>query len=113
MAFFRNFMEVLGTAIDGVGVFIIVAGACRATARFLQRRDAEGGASYQLFRLDLGKAIILGLEFMIAGDIIRTVAVSTTLENVAVLGLIILIRTFLSMALELEMYGRWPWQRAE
>jgi uncharacterized membrane protein len=111
MAFFRDLMEVLGTAIDGVGVIIIVAGALIASVRFLRRRGAE--ASYQLFRLDLGKAILLGLEFLIAGDIIRTVAVSTTLENVTVLGLIVFIRTFLSFALELEMYGRWPWQRGE
>ena len=57
-----------------------------------------------------GRSIILGLEFLIAGDIIRTVVVADTLENVAVLGLIILIRTFLSVTLHLEVEGRWPWQ---
>ncbi|MEO7863250.1 MAG: DUF1622 domain-containing protein, partial [Nitrospirales bacterium] len=57
----------------------------------------------------LGRAIVLGLEFLVAGDIIRTVVVAPTLANVVVLGLIVLIRTFLSMALELELEGRWPW----
>ena len=57
-----------------------------------------------------GRSIILGLEFLIAGDIIRTVVVADTLENVAILGLIILMRTFLSITLHLEIEGRWPWQ---
>jgi len=69
--------------------------------------------AYSMYRQDLGRAILLGLEFLVAGDIIRTVVVSPTLDNVLVLGLIVLIRTFLSMALQLEVEGRWPWQRAE
>jgi len=71
------------------------------------------GQPYRLFRQDLGRAILLGLEFLIAGDIIRTVVVAPTLENVLILGLIVLIRTFLSIALQLEVEGRWPWQHAE
>jgi uncharacterized membrane protein len=59
----------------------------------------------------VGRAILLGLEFLIAGDLIRTVLVETTMENVAVLGLIVLIRTFLSIALEVELEGCWPWRR--
>jgi uncharacterized membrane protein len=58
----------------------------------------------------LGQSILLGLEFLVAADIIRTVAVSPTLESVTVLAAIILIRTFLSFSLELEITGRWPWQ---
>ena len=58
----------------------------------------------------MGRSIILGLEFLIAGDIVRTVIVADTFENVAVLGLIILIRAFLSVTLHLEVEGRWPWQ---
>lgn len=58
----------------------------------------------------MGKSILLGLEVLIAADIIRTVAVSPTIESVAVLGLIVLVRTFLSFSLEVELYGRWPWQ---
>lgn len=104
-------MEGIGTAVDAVGVIIIVAGALLATGRFCLRRGGDPGASYRLYRQDLGRAILLGLEFLIAGDIIRTVVVAPTLENVIVLGLIVLVRTFLSMTLQLELEGRWPWQK--
>jgi uncharacterized membrane protein len=60
----------------------------------------------------VGRALLLGLEFLIAGDIIRTVVVAPTLQNVMVLGMIVLIRTFLSLSLQLEIEGKLPWQRA-
>jgi uncharacterized membrane protein len=63
------------------------------------------------YRQNLGRAILLGLELLVAGDIIKTVAVSPTLQNMAVLGAIVIIRTFLSFSLELEINGRWPWQQ--
>jgi len=112
MGYYRELMEGIGTAIDAVGVLVIVVGALLATGRFLFRRQEEAGNSYRLYRQSLGRAILLGLEFLVAGDIIRTVAVAPTLDNVLILGLIVLIRTFLSMALQLEVDGRWPWQRA-
>jgi uncharacterized membrane protein len=59
----------------------------------------------------MGKAILLGLELLVAADIIRTVAVSPTIQNVLTLGLVVLIRTFLSISLQVELEGRWPWQR--
>jgi len=113
MAYYREVMDGVGRAIDAVGVLVIVAGAVLATGRFFARRHGSAGKSYRLYRQDLGRAILLGLEFLIAGDIIRTVVVAPTLENIVILGLIVLIRTFLSMALQLEVEGRWPWQRAE
>ena len=109
---YRLLMGNVGTGIDGAGVVVIVLGAILATGRFVFRRQREVGKSYQVYRQDLGRAILLGLEFLIAGDIIRTVVVAPTMENVAILGLIVLIRTFLSMALQLELEGRWPWQPA-
>lgn len=112
MEYYREVMEYIGTAVDAAGVFIIVVGALLATGRFLLRRQDQTGGSYRLYRQDLGRAILLGLEFLVAADIIRTVVVSPTLEHVIVLGLIVLIRTFLSIALQLELEGRWPWQRA-
>ena len=112
MKYYRELMEYIGTAVDAAGVFIIVVGALLATGRFLLRRQDQAGGSYRLYRQDLGRAILLGLEVLVAADIIRTVAVAPTLENVLILGLIVLIRTFLSMALQLELEGRWPWQRA-
>ena len=113
MAFYRELMGGIGMAVDAIGVLVIVVGAMIATGRFLVSRHGEAGQPYRLFRQELGRAILLGLEFLIAGDIIRTVVVAPTLENVMILGLIVLIRTFLSMALQLEVEGRWPWQHAE
>jgi uncharacterized membrane protein len=107
---FKGFLEWVGIGIDSAGVVIIVIGALYATSIFLRNQQAEG--SYRLYRQSLGRAILLGLEFLVAGDIIRTVAVAPTPTNVGVLAGIILIRTFLSAALELEIEGRWPWEKA-
>jgi uncharacterized membrane protein len=109
MVRFREIMDVVGTAVDTAGVSVIVIGALIATMRFLSQRRGEPSL-FRLYRQDVGRAILLGLEFLVAGDIIRTVVVDPTFNNVIVLGLIVLIRTFLSMSLQLELEGRWPWQ---
>ena len=114
MEYFRHIMEVVGTSVDGVGVFIVAAGMVAATIRLLLRVRDRGdatGSYYSLYRQDVGRAILLGLEFLIAGDIIRTVVVAPTLQNVIVLGVIVLIRTFLSLSLQLEIEGKLPWRR--
>lgn len=103
-------MELIGTSVDGVGVFIVAGGMLVATARLATRRAKETGNYYSLYRQDVGRAILLGLEFLIAGDIIRTVVVAPTLQNVVVLGIIVLIRTFLSLSLQLEIEGKLPWR---
>jgi uncharacterized membrane protein len=110
MEYFRHIMEVVGTSVDGVGVFIVAGGMVVATLRLATRRAHDTGNYYSLYRQDVGRAILLGLEFLIAGDIIRTVVVAPTLQNVVVLGLIVLIRTFLSLSLQLEIEGKLPWQ---
>jgi uncharacterized membrane protein len=110
---FREFMDVVGTAVDGVGVLLVVLGMGLASWRFLAGTQQVAGRSYVVYRQDVGRAILLGLEFLVAGDIIRTVVVDPTLNNVLVLGVIVVIRTFLSMALQLELRGRWPWQGGE
>jgi len=107
---FREIMDVVGTAVDTAGVSVIVIGALIASTRFLFQRRGETSILFRLYRQDMGRAILLGLEFLVAGDIIRTVVVDPTFDNVIVLGLIVLIRTFLSMSLQLELEGRWPWQ---
>lgn len=96
------------------GIAIIAAGAFGTLIIFLVAllKGADRDKAVANFRSSLGRAILLGLEFLVAADIIRTVAVQPSLENVAVLGLIILIRTFLSFSLEVELDGRWPWARA-
>jgi uncharacterized membrane protein len=109
--YFRHIMEIVGTSVDAVGVFIVAGGMLVATARLAVRRAHRTGNYYSLYRQDVGRAILLGLEFLIAGDIIRTVVVAPTLQNVVVLGLIVLIRTFLSLSLQLEIEGKLPWWR--
>src|SRR5437762_10283640 len=106
-------MEIIGTAVDGVGVFIVAAGAVVATARLMVRRSHNIVNYYSSYMQDIGRAILLGLEFLIAGDIIRTVVVAPTIQNVLVLGLIVLIRTFLSLSLQLEIEGKLPWCREQ
>ena len=108
---FRSFVEIAGAALDAAGVLVVVGGAVVATARLLVQRLRGIGEYYRGFRQDLGRAIVLGLEFLIAGDIIRTVVVAPTMQNVLVLGLIVLIRTFLSLSLQLEIEGKLPWSR--
>jgi uncharacterized membrane protein len=101
-------------AIDLAGVGIIAVGVViGALAGVLHLfRGGTRAESFYVARHRIGSAILLGLEFLVAGDIIRTVAVDFTLEAIAGLAAIILIRTFLSFALEVEMMGRWPWQAA-
>ena len=105
--------EPITRAVEFVGVAIILLGAAAATARFLMRwRGASIEVAYREYRQNLGRAILLGLEFLVAGDIINTVAIAPSLESVAVLAGIVAIRTFLSFSLEVEIEGRWPWARA-
>ena len=108
----ENLIETIGLIIDLIGVGVIVGGAALATVGFVRRlRVGTMSDAYVLYRVSLGRAILLGLEFLVAGDIIRTVAITPTFESVGVLALIVLVRTFLSFALEVELEGRWPWQR--
>jgi len=110
MPTFRETVETVGLAIDGIGVFVIVLGIVIATARYFTS-GRQVPEPYRRLRQDLGHGILLGLELLIAADIIRTVAITPTLDGVIVLGLIVLIRTFLSVALQVEIEGRWPWRR--
>lgn len=106
--------ETLMGVIEAAGIGIIALGLLAATGAFLVemgRRRTSFDAIYDRYRRRLGQAILLGLELLVAADIIGTVAVEPTLRSVAVLGLIVLVRTFLSMALEVEMDGRLPWKR--
>ena len=108
---FSDYISIAGYAIEAMGVLTVVLGSCVSSYLFMRTfRQLPEGIAYRNYRRQLGRSIILGLEFLIAGDIIRTVVVANTLENVAILGLIILIRTFLSVTLHLEIEGRWPWQ---
>ncbi|MDQ6915727.1 MAG: DUF1622 domain-containing protein [Actinomycetota bacterium] len=109
---FKDWVDVVGKCIDGAGVVIVVVGLAIASAIFLSRafRSRELDQDYRAYRQGLGRAILLGLEFLVAADIIRTVAVSPSFRGAGVLAVIVVIRTFLSMALQVEIDGRWPWQ---
>lgn len=109
---FTETVETFGKIVDLAGVVAIVVGIVIATVIFLGRvrhRDNYRDA-YVGYRQHLGRALLLGLELLVAADIIRTIAIEPTLESVGVLAGIVLIRTFLSFALELEVSGRFPWQ---
>ena len=108
---YLHIVENAGKTIDVVGVAVIAAGAVLAAGGAIGRVLRRTGDAYKVFRQQLGRSILLGLEFLVAADIIRTVAVEPTLQSVGVLAGIVLIRTFLSFSLELEITGRWPWQK--
>ncbi|MDF2177847.1 DUF1622 domain-containing protein [Aliiglaciecola sp. CAU 1673] len=111
---FVNWITLIGYSIEAFGVIVIVVGALVSTVHFLRGyRLLPQGQAYQCYRQNIGRSIILGLEFLIAGDIIRTVVVADSLENLMILGLIILIRAFLGLMLHLEVEGSWPWKQQQ
>jgi uncharacterized membrane protein len=99
--------------LEAAGTTVILVGALVSSAAFLWRfaRGVDPEQRFGHFRTSLGRSILLGLEFLVAADIVNTVAIDPTLDSLAVLAGIVLVRTFLSFALEVELEGRWPWQR--
>ncbi|QYG93191.1 DUF1622 domain-containing protein [Iamia sp. SCSIO 61187] len=111
---FEDAMEAVGKAMDAAGVAVIVVGVVAAGATSLwQLRRSTAAEVYRSLRQRVGRAILLGLEVLVAADIIRTVAVSPTLESAGSLAIIVAIRTALSFSLEVELEGHWPWQAQE
>ena len=110
----KSTVEAVGTAVDVAGVVAIDLGAFITMVMFGYRvlQRAELRSAYRSYRHGLGRAILLGLELLVAGDIIRTVAIAPTFTSVGVLALIVLVRTFLSFSLEVELEGRWRWQKS-
>jgi uncharacterized membrane protein len=96
--------------IEGLAVAVIVIAIVDGAVRYVAHLNARAGDVYQFFKVRLVKSLLLGLELLVAADIVRTVAEDATLLNVAVLGAIVFVRTFLSWSLVVEMEGRWPWQ---
>lgn len=107
-------IEFIAAAFELAGVGIIVVGFAASVVRGARAWPAQGASgAYAGIRSTFGRSILLGLEVLVAGDIIRTVALQPTLANLAVLGLLVMIRTFLAWSLEVEIDGRWPWKRAQ
>jgi len=107
-------MHLIAIAIEVAGVGIIVVSAIAAALLYLGQgvRGQSWNRAYEGFRANLGRGILLGLELLVAADIIGTVAVTPSFESLGVLAVIVLIRTFLSFSLEVEIEGRWPWRRS-
>jgi uncharacterized membrane protein len=106
-------IEIFAWAIEILAVVIIVAAIFYAVGRYFWQALTHSDVKdrhYEQLKVSLGKSLLLGLEILVAADIVRTVALEATLESVVVLGLLVLIRTFLSWALVVEIEGRWPWQ---
>lgn len=105
-------IEVFAWAIEILAVVIIITAIFTSMARYLwhKRGGSEVADPYTQLKISLGKSLLLGLEILVAADIVRTVALEATLESILVLGLLVVIRTFLSWALVVEIEGRWPWR---
>ncbi len=102
----------LAVAIEGVAVLVIVFGLLIAVARTVIHRAREGGwfGSYADLRKSIGRTLLIGLDFLLAAEIIRSVMAGETMYAAATLGIIVVVRIFLSIAIDMEIKGRWPWQ---
>jgi uncharacterized membrane protein len=112
--FVIEIIEIIGVIIDIFGVVIIVGGLTWGSWVFFTRRITDTAVreqEYRKYKVRIARTLILGLEILVAADIIKTVAIEATIENVAVLAFLVLVRTFLSWTLVVEIEGHWPWQR--
>lgn len=105
-------IEFIATAIDVLGVLVIVLGTMMAIGMVIFWRlfGKPTGDRYTTFRIVMGRGMLIGLEVLLAADVIKTVALEPNFSNLGALGLLVLIRTFLSWTLTVELTGRWPWQ---
>lgn len=113
----ENILEMIGVAFDILGVCVICIGIILAFIRYFRHNSQTDELTtpnpYRHLKIDIGLALLLGLEILVAADIIKTVALEPTFNSLGVLGLLVIIRTFLSWTLVLEIEGRWPWQGSE
>ena len=107
----RELIEIAAEGIEVMAVVIIVIAIVHGSIRFILSITKKPENAYELYKNHLGKGLLLGLEFLVAADVIRTVVLEPTLQNVMILGLLVVIRTFLSWSLVVEIEGNWPWRR--
>lgn len=110
----QSAIETIALLIEAIGVLVIAAGCCWSLVRYIRdiaQPESDRDAAYGRLRQNLGMKILLGLEILVAADIIGTVVTEPTMESVLILAVIVLIRTFLSMSIEVELEGRFPWQQ--
>ena len=108
----HTLIEIGAAAIEAMAVVLIAGAFLWGSIAFLLNTIRHASKAYQTYKLFLCRALSLGLEFLVAADVIRTVTTATTFTNIGFLAALILIRTFLSWSLAIEMDGRWPWQPA-
>jgi uncharacterized membrane protein len=109
---FHTVIDVGASAVEAMGVLVILCAFFWASARFVVHAREQVGHRYERYKLALGRALSLGLEFLVAADVIKTVTTAPSFTNIGVLAAVIVTRTFLSWSLAVEMEGRWPWQPA-
>jgi uncharacterized membrane protein len=109
----KIYIQDVARFIEAAGVLTLVLGTFIALLKYLFTMQGQKPRSYKILRQELGKAILLGLEILVAGDIISTVVTEPTMERVLVLGIIVLIRTFLSLSIQVEIDGKFPWQKEQ
>lgn len=102
-------IKLIGVGIEAFGVLIIVTGIIYSTYLFVSR--AGGAREYDDYKIRIGRSLLLGLELLVAADIVKTIAIELTFTSLGLLGGLVIVRTFLSWTLVLEIEGRWPWQR--
>ena len=110
----EEIIALVGLAIEALGGLVIVLGIISATIKYLTMHDNKPGQNiYVRYKVDIGRSLLVGLEILVAADIIETLAFELSFRSVGVLAVLIIIRTFLSWVLLLEVEGRWPWQPGE
>ncbi|OUL62407.1 DUF1622 domain-containing protein [Flavobacterium sp. AJR] len=109
----KIYIEYVAKGIEITGIITIIIGIVLAMGKFIFSLQGTTLRSYKILRQELGKGILLGLEILVAGDIIGTVVTEPTMDRVLSLGVIVLIRTFLSLSLEVEIEGKFPWQKSK
>jgi uncharacterized membrane protein len=110
--YIHGIAEWLALAVEGGGIAVIILGFVYAFIHGLVGRKHQGSweGIYEELRKDIGRTLLLGLEFLLAAEIVRSIMIGEELNSVLILGLVVVIRTFLSISLEMEINGRWPWQ---
>ena len=107
----REAIEFAARGIEALAVAIIVVAIVHGSIKFLLSLALKPEDAYERYKTQLGKGLLLGLEFLVAADVVRTVVLEPNLQNVMILGLLVVIRTFLSWSLVVEIEGSWPWRR--
>ena len=111
MTHVSEWVELAATGVEVLAVAIMLVVILVGTVSWLAHSAKQVQKGYERYRVMLGKALLVGLELLVAADIIRTVAIETTLMNMATLAILVVIRTFLGWSLSVEIEGRWPWQK--